>query len=93
MGELRASCQRAAILVTRVQTITQSFVMVPMLRGCVARRCVQLLAWRFAPHNHAEQADIGRQSLRLFRPRGLSATPVDHKHETSEATRNTYHRS
>ncbi len=31
---------------------------------------------RFAPHNHADQADIGRQSLRLFRPRGLSAAPL-----------------
>ncbi|HPE71803.1 MAG TPA: RNA-directed DNA polymerase [Candidatus Competibacter sp.] len=34
------------------------------------------VAWRFAPHNHADQADIGRQSLRLFRPRGLSAAPL-----------------
>jgi len=35
-----------------------------------------MAAWRFAPHNHADQADIGRQSLRLFRPRGLSAAPL-----------------
>ena len=41
-GQTRASCQRDAILVTEVQTITQSFVMVPTLRGCVARRCVPL---------------------------------------------------
>jgi hypothetical protein len=33
-------------------------------------------AQREAPHNHADQADIGRQSLRLFRPRGLSAAPL-----------------
>jgi hypothetical protein len=26
-----------------------------------------LVARREAPHNHADQADIGRQSLRLFR--------------------------
>ena len=31
---------------------------------------------RFAPHNNADQADIGRKSLRLFRPRGLSAAPL-----------------
>ncbi|MDG4562337.1 MAG: hypothetical protein P9E88_13690 [Candidatus Competibacter sp.] len=35
-----------------------------------------LVAWRFAPHNHADQADIDPQSLRLFHPRGLSATPL-----------------
>ncbi len=35
-----------------------------------------LVAWRLAPHNHADQADIGRQSLQLFRPRGLSAAPL-----------------
>ena len=35
-----------------------------------------LVAWRFAPHNHADQADIGRQSFRFFRPRGLSAAPL-----------------
>ncbi len=35
-----------------------------------------MIAWRFAPHNHADQVDIGRQSLRLFRPRGLSAAPL-----------------
>ncbi len=35
-----------------------------------------MIAWRFAPHNHADQADIGRQSLRLFRPCGLSAAPL-----------------
>ena len=40
-----------------------------------------LVAWRSAPHNHADQADIGRQSLRLFRPRGLSAAPLYAKSE------------
>jgi len=35
-----------------------------------------LVAWRFAPHNHADQADIGRQRLRLFHPRGLSAASL-----------------
>ncbi len=37
VGQTRASCQRDAILVTEVQAITQSFVMVLALRGCVAR--------------------------------------------------------
>ncbi len=41
-----------------------------------AADCNPLVAWRYAPHNHADQADIGRQSLRLFRPRGLSAAPL-----------------
>ena len=41
-----------------------------------------MIAWRFAPHNHADQADIGRQSLRLFRPRGLSAAPLGIKLNT-----------
>ena len=41
------------------------------------RITIRMAAWRFAPHNHADQADIGRQSLRLFRPRGLSAAPLD----------------
>jgi len=40
------------------------------------RIAIRMIAWRFAPHNHADQADIGPQSLRLFRPRGLSATPL-----------------
>jgi hypothetical protein len=40
------------------------------------RIAIRMIAWRFAPHNHADQADIGRQSLRLFRPRGLSAAPL-----------------
>ena len=31
---------------------------------------------RFAPHNHADQADFRRKSLRLSRPRGLSAAPL-----------------
>ncbi|MFZ1643087.1 MAG: hypothetical protein WAV07_16985 [Candidatus Contendobacter sp.] len=35
-----------------------------------------LLVWRFAPHNHADQADIGRQSLRLSRPSRLIRRPV-----------------
>ena len=35
-----------------------------------------MVAWRSAPLNHADQADIDRQSLRLFRPRGFSATPL-----------------
>ena len=39
-----------------------------------------LLARREAPHNHADQADFGRQSLRLFRPRGLSAAPLSTIH-------------
>lgn len=32
-----------------------------------------LLARREAPYNHTDETDIGRQSLRLFRHRGLSA--------------------
>ena len=35
-----------------------------------------LLAWRFAPHNHADQADSGRKSLRLSRPSRLIRRPV-----------------
>jgi len=41
------------------------------------RITIRVVAWREAPHNHADQADISRQSLRLFRPRGLSAAPLD----------------
>ena len=37
---------------------------------------IRVVAWRFALHNHADQADIGRQRLRLFRPRDLSAAPL-----------------
>lgn len=38
---------------------------------------IRRVAGRFASHNHADQADIiGRQSFRLFRPRGLSAAPL-----------------
>ncbi len=50
-----------------------------------AADCNPLVAWRFAPHNHADQADIGRQSLRLFRPRGLSAAPFGRKSEIDSA--------
>ena len=35
--------------------------------GCLALRAAQ----------PADEADFGRQSLRLFRPRGLSAAPLD----------------
>ncbi len=30
------------------------------------RITIRMITWRFAPHNHADQADIGRQRLRLF---------------------------
>ena len=48
------------------------------LRACTTERRIpiRVVAWRFAPHNHADQTDIGRQNPRLFRPRGLSAAPL-----------------
>ena len=46
-----------------------------------------LVAWRFAPHNHADQADIGRQRLRRFRPRGLSAAPLGGAYEDYRSER------
>ena len=33
-----------------------------------AADCHPQAAWRFALYNHADQADIGRKSLQLFRP-------------------------
>ncbi|MCP5159584.1 MAG: hypothetical protein H6974_04965 [Gammaproteobacteria bacterium] len=36
-----------------------------------------MVAWRFAPHNHADQPDITRPKLHFVRARRLSATPLD----------------
>ena len=47
-----------------------------------------MVAWRSAPHNHADQADFGRQRLRRFRPRGLSAAPLGLPSELSINTMN-----
>ena len=44
--------------------------------SCRGRFAPATTGRREGPHNHADEADIGRQSLRLFRPRGLSAAPL-----------------
>jgi len=52
--------------------------MAGVVRTLTGRRiAIRMVAWRSAPHNHADQADIGRQSLRLFCPHGLLV--VTHK--------------
>jgi hypothetical protein len=35
-----------------------------------------MIAWRSAPHNHADQVDFERKSLRLYHPSRLIRRPV-----------------
>ncbi len=46
-----------------------------------------MVAWRFAPHNHADQADSGRKSLRLSRLSRLIRRPAE-RHEVEGHTFN-----
>ena len=46
------------------------------------RISIRMVAWREAPHNHADQADSGRQSLRLSRPSRLIRRPVGRQNAT-----------
>ena len=48
------------------------------------RISIRMVAWRFAPHNHADQADSRRKSLWLSRLARLIRRPVRH-HKTRSA--------
>ncbi|MCB1779189.1 MAG: hypothetical protein KDJ34_03685 [Candidatus Competibacteraceae bacterium] len=64
------------MLVTAVQMKAQPLARMWTLPGQDVLLYQLLVARREAPHNHADQADIGCQNLRFFRPRGLSAAPL-----------------